>query len=110
MNSTFANEFDSMVTETVTWYPMTGRDRYGVPTYSLTGTNFDARVERRHRMTTNKEGKEVISSCNAVLIGSPSIDPQDRVLLNKDGTKPQIISVEEVPDEVGPCYTKVYFL
>lgn len=104
----FVDDFSDMLTQTITWSPLTGRDGYSAPSYG-SPVSLKCRIERKNRLVTNSQGQQVTSTASAIIQGHPVIDPQDLIKFD-DGTLPTIVSVAQIPDENGPCYTKIFFL
>lgn len=101
------NDLRDLLASSVTWYPLASRDAYGAPTYG-TGTEYAARVVRKHRLVRDGTGDEVVSTARAWLAGTPAIAPDDRVVL-EDATAPPIVAVERYDDEAGASHTVVFF-
>lgn len=101
------DDLSGLLDTTVTWYPFSSRDAYGVPTYG-DGTSYDARIVRKHTKVVNAAGEEVVSKAQVWLAGTPAVATADKVLLD-DGTYPPIIAVERYADADGATHTKVFF-
>jgi len=104
----FIDDFSDMVSDTAQHAPLLSRDGYGAPTYD-TAVSYSGRLVREHRMVRDAAGEQVVSTAQFWFIGTPAVDPQDKVTLS-DGTTPKIISVGRPQDEGGEAFTKVYFL
>ena len=112
---TIMNDLMEMLTDTVTWVPLTSRDDYGNP---IEGTSYQypARLVRKTKLIRNKDQQQVTSTAQ-VWIGPnlvsgeplPMVKNVDKVTLS-DGTSPQIASIEIYQDETGFAYTEVFFL
>lgn len=103
----FVDDLSDLMTDVAIWYPLTGRDDFGAPTYG-DGTEYAARLVRRHKLVRDAEGDEIVSTAQLWLQGAPAISPDDRVTLS-DGTSPPIAAVERYQDETGASHTKVFF-
>ena len=101
----FIDDLADLMTDTVTIRSLTGRDDFGAPTYDA-GTEYPARVVRRHKLVRDLNGDEVVATGEVWLAGAPTLDPDDQVELS-DGTTPHVLTVERFQDEVGSSHTKL---
>lgn len=104
----FISDLSDLMTDTVTWSPMTSRDDYGQPSYG-SATVLDARVVRKNKLVRDSQGQQVMSTAHAWVNGSPAIKPEDKVVLSDSSNNP-IVSIERYQDEKGPSHTVVFFL
>lgn len=91
----------------VTASPYLGANSYGQPSYGPAVT-YQARVTYRNRRITNAAGEEVVARGEAWLATIDPITPKSKVQLD-NGSFPLILSVDQVADETGPLFTKLYF-
>lgn len=106
--SIFADLFVDMMATTVTVERLTGRDTYGNPTYGAPQGPYAARVNNVQRNVIGPDGQMVVAKGRAWL---DTVDPftvNDRVTL-ADGSKPILLNVNQVPDELGPAVTSFDF-
>lgn len=101
------SDFSGMLTNTITVYEVTGRDKYGKPTYS-TGTEYSCRITYKDKLVTSAEGKEVVAKGNIIVAGTAKIDTTSKVTLD-DGTEPKVITTTKVFDENGVHHTRIFF-
>lgn len=106
-------ELRALLGETVTVYPWASDSAYGSPTYSTSGTAYPARVERKSKLVTAKDGRQVVAGSVIYLGpsstgGLPGLTARDKLVL-ADGTSPEILSVERQPDETGATYYEAAF-
>lgn len=108
----FVNDFLDMMSDTLRWRPLAGRDDYGAPDYGSTdGDEFECRLVRENKLVRTVQGDEVVSTAHVWIGGTPMVRPEDQIELS-DGTTPEILSVEIFQDEDGGellSHTKVYF-
>ena len=92
----------------LTHYAATGRDAYGKPTWSTTGTTIRGVMDDRERnqMTATGDLRRVTSSC--VLPGTPLIAKDDRLTL-PDGSQPLILDIRRVREASGVVAQEVFF-
>jgi len=94
--------------QTVTHKALSSEDAYGKPTYAA-GTDYDARVTERDQKITDFNGQEIIARGEVWINGTPTIDPQDQLVL-PDGSTPRIVAVRRVADDDGSWHhTKVFY-
>ena len=101
------SDWSDMFPDTITVKQLSSRDEYGKPTYG-SGTDYSGRVVYKNSMVRSREGEEVLAKGHVWLKGTPTIDPEDQLLL-PDSTTPPILSTEKYPDEDGDHHVKVYF-
>ena len=78
---TFALDFADWLDYTVTYYPWTGYDKYGAPTYGTSSTIYCYRVDTS-KLVKNAQGQEVVSSHQLYIAGSVNYDPLDKFVPN----------------------------
>jgi hypothetical protein len=105
----FSAQLQDMMHESVTLLHVTGRDRYGTPTYTALVPDVLAHVEDRQRIVRSATGEEVTSS-TTLYLGSTVADvtPDDHVLV--EGVERHIVSVAQDTMAVGSAPTRVYLL
>ncbi len=101
------SDFFDLMPDEITHAPMTGRDKYGKPTFG-SGTDFKARVLFKPTWVRGVDGTLVRARGMVWIGGTPNVDPQDQITL-PDSTTPPIMAVERIPDEVGIHHVKVFF-
>jgi hypothetical protein len=93
---------------TVVIAPTTGRDDFGKPSYGA-GVSYKGRVVYKNiKVASRVTGEDVVASGFIVLSGLPVLHIDDRVTL-EDGTTPLMHAWDQIPDEDGPLYSKIYF-
>lgn len=100
---------DLMLDE-ITLEPKTGVDKFNNFTYGPPmgeGGVVKCQLVRMNRRVLSIEGREVISTVQCILADPTlSVSTNDRLTL-PDGTRPAIIRVNEVKDDVGPYFLEV---
>lgn len=71
-------------------------DDFGNPSTG-TSTSYSAIVVQRNRLVRDRFGNQVVSSCQILLSGSVTVDPESKITL-PDGTQPTILNVGSTPD------------
>lgn len=92
---------------TVTVQTFVGRDSYGTASYGSPIT-FSARVTYKNDYIRVATGEQVVSRGHIWIATVEDVTVQDLITL-PDGTTPPLLAVEQIADESGPLYTKVYF-
>jgi len=96
-------ELDEVLNQTVTIEQYYSTDEFGDATYK-TGVSYKAMVQRRVKMIRTLQGAEAVSSCSILMDGTVSavLDQygRDRITL-PDGSKPQILAIEDGIDDAG---------
>ena len=100
-------DFADLMTSDVTVESLSSRDEYLQPTYG-TAVSFKARVSFKERWIRRSDGSTVHSRGEVWLLGTPDIDPEDRITL-PGGDQPPILEVMRPSDEGGIHHTKVIF-
>ena len=101
------DDFLDFMPETVTIAPFSSRDSYNVPTHG-TAVSFAARVVKKQQLVRAGDGSERISTGHAWIGGTPSMTTEDKLTL-ADGTVPEVLAVESLPDEDGDHHVKIFF-
>ena len=104
---TFINDFADCMVHTVTHTEFAGRDSYGKRLFG-SSVDYSARVIYKPTKVRTADGQEEIARGVVWLKGSPTVIPEDKILL-PDGTEPTIMAVDIMSDETGFSHTKVYF-
>ena len=92
MPGTFATDFADWLDYSVTYYPWTGYDKYGAPTYGTTSTIYCYRVDTA-KLVKNATGQEVVSTHQLYIAGSVNYDPLD-LFVPSGATSSPTITVE----------------
>lgn len=71
-------------------------DDFGNPSTG-TSTSYAAIIIQRNRMVRDRFGNQVVSSCQILLPGATTVDPESTITL-PDGTQPDILNVGSTPD------------
>lgn len=90
----------ALCNQTVTVYSRSGSNAYGEPTWSTTGTAYDARVVAEAKEVRDGQGNVKMSSHVAWLVATSTISPESKFLL-ADGTYPLVLAVTAPVDENG---------
>lgn len=104
----FENEFKDLMTHSIVRRAFTGRNSYGKPTYSTSGSTYTARVVNKQKLVRTTAGIEQISTVTAYVASTGSFDPEDKVTL-PDGTSPSILAINNYPDDSGIHHNVIYF-
>lgn len=98
---------DGWARQSVTFETPGAYDDYGNPSTG-TSTAYNAILIQRSKLVQDRQGRQVVSSCQILLNGAVSVNPESRITL-PDGTQPRIINVGKTPDFDGTnCVTEVY--
>lgn len=87
--------------------PYLTTNKYNEDTYGTLVTE-KCRIEKHNKLVTNEKGEEVLSSCQIIVDGTSSVTIKSNITL-PDGTSPDIISLEDNPDENGVSYYKCIY-
>ena len=100
------SDFLDMMPQTVQWAPFVSRSQYGEPTYG-DRVPYRARVVYRDRLVRRADGQLVISPVSVWLGTYLDVKVEDKIIL-PDGTAPEILSVDRIPDENDMHHVKIY--
>ena len=100
------SDFLDMMPQTVQWAPFVSRSQYGEPTYG-DRVPYRARVVYRDRLVRRADGQLVISPVSVWLGAYLDVKVEDKIIL-PDGTAPEILSVDRIPDENDMHHVKIY--
>lgn len=100
-------DWADLMVQSATISTYTGSSAYGGSSYG-TPVAYDARVIYKTKLVRTPDGAEKVSRGQVWLATVAAIKVQDQITL-PDATTPTILTVEQVPDENGPLYSKVYF-
>lgn len=93
--------------QNVTVEPPIGWDRFANPIVNA-GTTYAGIVIQTNKMVLDRQGKQVVSSCQILFPAAMSVPIESRITL-PDGTQPTIINVGKIPYfDGGNCVTVVY--
>lgn len=90
----------ALCNQTVTVYARTGANVYGEPTFSTSGTAYDARVVPQAKEVRDGQGNVVMSSHTIWLVSTSTVSPESKWVL-PDGTAPKALNVTCPVDENG---------
>jgi hypothetical protein len=71
-------------------------DGYGNPSTG-TSTAYPAIIIQRNSLVRDRQGNQVVSSCQILFNGSVTLDPESTITL-PDGTQPVILNTGSTPD------------
>jgi hypothetical protein len=71
-------------------------DDFGNPSTG-TSTTYSAIVFQQNKLIRDRQGNQVVSSCQILLSGTVTLDPESKITL-PDGTQPVILNVGSTPD------------
>jgi hypothetical protein len=71
-------------------------DDFGNPSTG-TATTYSAIVIQQNKMVRDRSGNQVVSSCQILLPGEVTLDPESKITL-PDGTQPVVLNVGSTPD------------
>ena len=100
------SDFLDMMPQTVQWAPFVSRSQYGEPTYG-DRVPYRARVVYRDRLVRRADGQLVVSPVSVWLGTYLDVKVEDKIIL-PDGTAPEILSVDRIPDENDMHHVKIY--
>ena len=103
------SDWFDMMADTVTVYPLTGRNVSGQPTYSTTGTTYRAYIHMKNHLVVNRTG-QTVTARGYIIIGSNDVIGVDsKIVLPSEyvPVSPPIIDVNVEPDEYGNHHTKI---
>jgi hypothetical protein len=107
-----ASAWAGLCPHTIVVEKKTGRDAFGKPLYAGTPLTFQGRRSfKSQRIAARVEGGvavDVISTSQICILGTPDLDPDDRVYVEGDTVFPQIVSWDKVPGVNGDHHVKVY--
>lgn len=111
----FVDDFDDLCPFTICWQPVVARNVYGKPiTYGATQTFRGRRSYKYSRVAsyergTKGQGPEAISESQIWILGAANVQYEDNVFVQGDTQPyPPVLSVQQVPDETGAVYTKIF--
>jgi hypothetical protein len=82
-------------------------DQFGNPSTG-TATTYSGILIQRAKLVKDRQGRQVVSSCQILFNGVVSVDVESKLTL-PDGTQPTIINVGSTPYFDGiNCVTEVY--
>jgi len=64
-------------------------------------------IVNKNTLVKDVNGQETLARTVVWLLGTPTITPEDKLVL-PDATEPPIINTESFPDDEGDHHTKVY--
>lgn len=105
---TFALDFADWLDYAVTYYPWTGYDKYGAPTYGTSSTIYCYRVDET-KLVKNATGQEVVSSHQLYIAGSVNYDPLDKFVPSGADYSPTL-SVEHFYNDIATLELSVVYL
>ena len=105
---TFASDFADWLDYSVTYYPWTGYDKYGAPTYGSSSTVYCYRVDTS-KLVKNAQGQEVVSSHQLYIAGSVNYDPLDKFVPN-GATYSPTITVEHFYNDKATLELSVVYI
>lgn len=105
----FESAFLSLMPDTVTVAPRgSTRSLYGVPGTAGTAVSYSARVVQKPQWVPSADGRRVLASAVAWLASTAAL-PADSVYTLPDGSKPPVLFVARLTDDVGRHHVKVVF-
>lgn len=107
----------SMLRQTVSIAPMTGRDVQGKPTYG-SATSYRCRLVGERRQVLDAQGQQVMSRQTVYLMTNAIVHPEDRITLSTAdigsteswAITPPILASSRYPDNSGGFHHTVVFL
>lgn len=100
-------EFFSLMKQTVTVEPHTGRDSYGKPTYGA-AVRRKCHISGKVRMIRTLNGADVLAT-QTVYMAGPLLDPDDRVTLPTGRVAP-IVAIATYYDDHPDLYGQAVYL
>lgn len=105
---TIEASFLDLMPSSVTIYPQTARNEYGVQTWSGSGTSVRCRIMLTGSVSHDQNGRQVIEDGRIIFYGTPTVDLNSKIVL-PDGSTPVILTVNVHNDELGANHTTVSF-
>lgn len=102
------DEFSDFMLDTIMVEPLLLTDSYGTPTFGA-AVSYPCRISGRQRQVVDLLGRERISTATIDLMGTPPINPTDRVTLPSTfaPSQPPILSVAVYSDQNGPHHLQL---
>jgi len=72
-------------------------------------TTFVARIEFSNKLVRDQQGQEIVSTCQIYCNGDVVIDERDKISATGLRADPEIIAIQQNPDENGNIDHKVIF-
>ncbi len=104
----FEDEFLEFMPHEIVVYPLLSFDEYADPTFSTSGTTYQAMVEERPDVIRTTFGDEVISSHVVYVASTSRIDLSSRVVL-PDGSEPSLVRSDVFSDDDGFHHNVLFF-
>ena len=103
----FLTDLKQLMPHTIVHRPVMGiADQHGQLTPG-TGTSYVALVEKQQKVVRDPQGREQVTETVVYVGAAPGFTPQDEVEL-PDGTKPPILAVAQLADELGTVSEVLY--
>ena len=77
-------------------------------TVSGTSVSVSCRIQRKIKVISDQEGKQIVSTCQIFVDGGVSIGAEDKITL-PGGSTPKILGIFSSPDEFGETYYKCIY-
>lgn len=96
-------DFEDMLTQTVTHYAKNGTDNHGRPTHSTSGSAIKCRIVGRSQRSFTVNEKTVQARYKLIMGTTSAISAEDKIALpaGYEPTTPPILGVYPVDDENG---------
>ena len=108
MSAGAISEFLDLMSDTVTFYAVTGRNSQGAATHSNTASSpIPCRIEMKNHLVIDgrpkTSGREILARGRVILGSSFMPGVEDIIVLPNEyvPTRPPMIAVNKVPDELG---------
>ena len=104
----FEDDFRHCMPHSITHSTYSTLDGYGKQSFSATATTYSALIQYDQKLVRSFDGTEKLSTHNAIMNSTGSIDPNDLLTL-PDGSTPPILSVLLSNDSGGQHHAEVFF-
>lgn len=100
----------ALCNQMVTRIPFLGYDSHNDFEWDTANpTEFRARIEFSNKLVRDQQGQEIISTCQIYCNGDVIIDERDKISAAGLRADPEIIAIQQNPDETGAIDHKVIF-
>jgi hypothetical protein len=102
-------ELLALCNQTVYKYAFLNYDDHNDFTWDNNFSTFRARVEFTNKLIRDQNGQEIVSTCQIYCNGDVTIDERDKIKVAGLKADPEILSIQQNPDENGNIDHKVIY-
>lgn len=103
------SDWHDLMSNTVTAENLTGRDKYGAPSYAVLASGVKARVGYEAKLLAGKDDQDILSAGYIWLAENLNVNVFTRWLIDSDPEYKTTIQVHRFFDEKGLHHVKVWF-